>query len=527
MAPGTGTELKAAVGRFYRWTTGAPLPWALVQLPHMRYIAGMKKLPKTPAARCLFALLLLSALLCWQACSPSHVAGSNPEKHSKDPLMQFTEDSLLRQPGLLPAQVGICLYDPAKAATLFDYQGDKYFMPASNTKLFSLYAGLKYLGDSLVGMRYWVTDTALFVLASGDPTLLHPSYPDQPVIRFLQAAHRPVYLCDYNWQDQPFGRGWAWDDYNDDYMPERSAFPVYGNLIRWIYDTTSASFYSIPDIDWPVRFSPDSSKQGFSVRRDVHNNAFEITEGKGRVREQDVPFITEGSVSATLLLKDTVGKTVGIRGRLPQAGGVSGGAGNISSGASGGSVSSAWSMGGHAAFPGFSVLHSRPVDSLFRPMMYNSDNFFAEQTLLMVSNELLGKMNDTRIIDTLLGGDLRGLPQRPIWVDGCGLSRNDLFTPRDFVWLLDTMQKSFGLARLKGILPTGGTGTLASYYHDDVGFIYAKTGSLSGVVALSGYLITKKNHLLLFSILINNYIGSGVTVRRQMEKWIHRVRDTY
>ena len=160
-------------------------------------------------------------------------------------------------------------------------------------------------------------------------------------------------------------------------------------------------------------------------------------------------------------------------------------------------------------------------------MMYNSDNFFAEQTLLMVSNELLGRMNDARIIDTLLKTDLKQLPQRPIWVDGCGLSRNDLFTPLDFIWLLDTMQKRFGLNRLKGILPTGGKGTLSSYYHEDAGFIFAKTGSLSGVAALSGYLITKKDRLLLFSILLNNYTGSGVTMRRQMEKWIHHIRDTY
>ena len=86
---------------------------------------------------------------------------------------------------------------------------------------------------------------------------------------------------------------------------------------------------------------------------------------------------------------------------------------------------------------------------------------------------------------------------------------------------------TFGLDRLKRILPTGGTGTLTNYYRQDAGFIYAKTGSLSGVVALSGYLITKKNHLLLFSILINNYTGSGLTVRRKMEQWVHRVRDTY
>jgi D-alanyl-D-alanine carboxypeptidase/D-alanyl-D-alanine-endopeptidase (penicillin-binding protein 4) len=145
----------------------------------------------------------------------------------------------------------------------------------------------------------------------------------------------------------------------------------------------------------------------------------------------------------------------------------------------------------------------------------------------MAGNEFLGKMNDAAMIDTLLNGELKGLPQRPIWVDGCGLSRNDLFTPQDFVWLLDKMMKEFGLPRMKGILPTGGTGTLASYYKQDAGYIYAKTGSLSGVAALSGYLITKKDHLLIFSILINNYTGSGVTVRRQMEQWIHRIRENY
>lgn len=468
----------------------------------MPYIAGMKKLA---------SLLLMPVILF--GCAASHETGSAPGKHSKDALMQYTEDSLLSQPGLLPAQVGLCLYDPATAQYKFDYQGDKYFMPASNTKLFSLYAGMKYLGDSLVGMRYWDADTALFVVPSGDPTLLHPEFPDQPVIRFLQHVHKPIHIADYNWQDKAFGRGWAWDDYNDDYMPERSAFPVYGNYIRWIYDTTSASFYSIPDIDWPVKFSPDSSKQGFFVRRDVHNNVFTITEGHGKAREQDVPFITDGSASAALLLKDTAGKAVTVGGMPSHRSSLPAGMTQFSS--------------RDLLWTGYQVVHSRPVDSMFRPMMYNSDNFFAEQTLLMVSNELLGEMNDGRIIDTLLATDLKGLPQRPIWVDGCGLSRNDLFTPRDFVWLLDTMQKRFGLNRMKGILPTGGTGTLASYYHNDVGFIYAKTGSLSGVVALSGYLITKRNHLLLFSILINNYIGSGVTVRRNMEKWIHKVREMY
>jgi D-alanyl-D-alanine carboxypeptidase/D-alanyl-D-alanine-endopeptidase (penicillin-binding protein 4) len=184
-----------------------------------------------------------------------------------------------------------------------------------------------------------------------------------------------------------------------------------------------------------------------------------------------------------------------------------------------------WDLIDESHTGGWTLLHSRPVDSLYRPMMYHSDNFFAEQTLLMVSNQRLGVMKDSKIIDYLLTHDLKELPQKPNWVDGCGLSRNDWFTPQDFIWVLDKMRTEFGLDRMKRILPTGGTGTLASYYKKDSGYIFAKTGSLSGVVALSGYLITKKGNLYLFSILVNNYTGNGVVLRRNIEKWIHRIRD--
>src|SRR5580692_10428616 len=155
------------------------------------------------------SLMLLGACW-WQACAQPHVI--RPAANG-DPIQQYTEEDLLHQPGLLPAQIGISLYDPGKAGFLYNYQGDKFFIPASNTKLFSLYAGMKYLGDSLIGLRYRQTDTALFILPAGDPTLLHPSYPDQPVVRLLQHATGNIYLTDLGWQDQPFGKGWAWDDY--------------------------------------------------------------------------------------------------------------------------------------------------------------------------------------------------------------------------------------------------------------------------------------------------------------------------
>jgi len=80
------------------------------------------------------------------------------------------------------------------------------------------------------------------------------------------------------------------------------------------------------------------------------------------------------------------------------------------------------------------TIYSQPVDSLLRIMMHRSDNFYAEQSLLMLCNKKLGTMNDEKIINTLLNSDLKELPQKPQWVDGSGLSRFNLFSPQDFVF---------------------------------------------------------------------------------------------
>jgi D-alanyl-D-alanine carboxypeptidase/D-alanyl-D-alanine-endopeptidase (penicillin-binding protein 4) len=40
------------------------------------------------------------------------------------------------------------------------------------------------------------------------------------------------------------------------------------------------------------------------------------------------------------------------------------------------------------------------------------------------------------------------------------------------------------MKRIQEILPTGGEGTIRNYYQSDSGYIFGKTGTLSGVVAL-------------------------------------------
>ena len=62
--------------------------------------------------------------------------------------------AILNKLAFAPAHVGISIYDYAKQKYLYNYQAEKYFVPASNTKIFTCYAALKYLKDSIVAFEY-------------------------------------------------------------------------------------------------------------------------------------------------------------------------------------------------------------------------------------------------------------------------------------------------------------------------------------------------------------------------------------
>ncbi|RYF97362.1 MAG: D-alanyl-D-alanine carboxypeptidase/D-alanyl-D-alanine-endopeptidase [Chitinophagaceae bacterium] len=427
-------------------------------------------------------------------------------------LERKLHDEVLKDKNLTNAHIGVLVIDAGSQQVLVSHQADKYFVPASNTKIFTCYAALKFLGDSVKGIEYSEGDTAIYLVPSGDPTFLHHDFADQPVVKFLQAAKKPLYIIDANWDDKALGSGWSWDDYSSSYMAERSPMPVYGNIIRWIQERDTSSpatdnvldqpvfTYSLPDVNWRVKFTPDLKQRNFSVSRDKDANVFTITQGIEIRKEQQVPFITKGLESALELLPDTIGKVI---------------------------VRLDTSDAGFMASRVKGKVMSRPIDSLLRPMMQNSDNFFAEQILLMVANERFGIMNDNLVTDTLLDVELKDLPQRPRWADGSGLSRFNLFTPADFVSILSKMKNEFGMERIQRIFATGGRGTLLNFYKKDSAFIYAKTGTLSGVVALSGFLYTRKNKLLCFSVLVNNHRGNAVEIRRSVEAYISELRRKY
>ncbi len=442
-------------------------------------------------------------------------------------------DILLKDTAISTGHIGISIYEPASNKYWYNYNADKYFIPASNTKLFTLYAGMKYLGDSLTGLVYQnFSDTAINVAGTGDATFMHAGFKNQPALDFLKTQKKIIYLSG-NYDDNALGYGWAWDDFNDDYMIERNAFPIYGNTISVMIDgyKKDEKFYIEPNwktspeyfetilpafhlLDSKYRADAslkkiDSNKaqlltKSFTIERNRTSNAFTLKSANSIFKKQTIPVYTDGIKNTVTALKNDL--------RL-----------NVKEGI----------LADNGLYPGtpanlrWHKIKSQPSDSLFKPMMHRSDNFFAEQTLLMVSNEYLGEMSTGKIIETLLNSDLKDIPQKPKWVDGSGLSRYNLFTPQSFIYILNKTKNEFGWERLKNILPTGGTGTLSSYYKKDSGFIYAKTGTLSNNCALSGVLITRKGKLLIFSVLANSYITGATPVRKAVERFLLAIRENY
>lgn len=407
---------------------------------------------------------------------------------------------VLRTKALETAHVGISIYDPAAGKYLYNYQGDHYFVPASNTKIPTCYAAMKYLGDSLVGLRYSLDEGELTISATGDPTFMHVDFKSHPVLDFLNKMkdRTMISFTTSNWKDKQWGSGWAWSDYDASYMAERSPFPIYGNVANFSLKGNQISAYPSA-FDTCIHYLPGGYPDSADISRGLNDNLFWIKKGRSKFKQIDIPFQTKTYDVSLLLLGDLI-KTNRPVYKLSDY------------------LIKSFS---------YQTIHSQPTDSVLKPMMHRSDNFFAEQMLLMVSNEKLGVMNDEAIIDTLLKTDFKDLPQKPRWADGSGLSRYNLFSPQDMVAILKKMKDEFGMERIKTVFPTGGEGTISSYYKNEAGFIYGKTGTLSGVVAFSGFLYTKKGKLLIFSTLVNNHNESATDVRRAIEKFLVGVRDNF
>jgi D-alanyl-D-alanine carboxypeptidase/D-alanyl-D-alanine-endopeptidase (penicillin-binding protein 4) len=389
---------------------------------------------------------------------------------------------------------GFILFDPETNKTLFEYNAAKYFTPGSNTKIFTFFTSLKILGDSVPGLKYVIKQDSLIFQGTGDPSFLYKNaFNNNRIFYFLKDTEQTLYFSSSNFETTNFGRGWAWDDYNDYYSAERSPFPVYGDIFT-VFEG-SPKFTTQPVIF--SRFLNAGNKlDKAKVVRDPYSN--QTTYNPGKVRKNkiwDIPYKVE-PLFTTELLSDTLLRPVFIADkRLP------------------------------IDAP---ILYSTPIDSLYQPMMQESDNFIAEQLLLMCAGVISDTLKPEIAIRYAKQNFLNDLSDEPIWADGSGLSRYNLFTPRSIVQVWNKIYKLVPPQRLYSLLATGGkAGTLRNWFKANNPYIFGKTGTLSNNHSLSGFLITQKGKTLIFAFMNNNYTAPVYDVRKNMQEILDKIYKNY
>lgn len=387
---------------------------------------------------------------------------------------------------------GFYLYDPVAKKELVALNENKYFTPASNTKVYTLYSSTQLLPDSIPAFRYIETDTALVIWGLADPSFLNNKLPQGNSYSFLSSQSN-IYISTSNFVAPRFGAGWAWDDYNGDYSQERTPFPIYGNSVYFNRDSLSGKLIVHPSIfKDSISFSVGEEYQ---VTRVEFSNKFRWDTAACTDCEKLRPIYFSGK-TLNRLLSDTLKVPVYTTDiPLPKSA---------------------------------NTFYSIPLDSVLKVMMRESDNFMAEHLLLSVAGQLKDTLSTEIGIREMSKLIEEFVPDKLAWKDASGLSRYNLFTPRSMVFLWDRLYSDLGEDRLFNLLSVGGKlGTLEDWFKGDTPYIYAKTGTLSNNFNLSGFLITKSGKRLIFSYMNNNYPVSASDIKKEMDVILKNIHEKY
>jgi len=393
--------------------------------------------------------------------------------------------------------VGFVLYDPVNGKQIFEKEGYSYFIPASNTKLFTFYAALKMLGDSVPSLRYVERNDSLIFWGTGDPSFLQSRLKSGRVLGFLKATNRKIFFAPGRYTGTFYGKGWSWDDYNDYYQAEINEFPIMDNLLsvkmrNGVLEILPKGFKDCVIAD------SSSSRQPFNVQRNLTENLFIHPMGKPPEGfSQEIPYRL--SIATTLaLLSDTLHKPVGlVQMTMPEDA---------------------------------KTYYNVSTRALLKEMLQPSDNFIAEQLLLVCSNKLGDELSTEKTIKHVLKTYLSALPDSAVWVDGSGLSRMNLFTPRDMTMVLNLIYKEINDQNLLfTLLPAGGkSGTLKNAYpKTETPYVFGKTGTLSNVHNQSGYVLTKKGKVYIYSFMNNNFVAPVSTIRNEIGRIITGIHEKF
>ena len=381
---------------------------------------------------------------------------------------------------------GLLVYNPQTHDTIYSNNANRYFTPASNTKIFTLYTALQSLPHYVPAFKYNIEKDTITILGTGNPTFLHSYFNDSTALKMTE-PYKKVNLVINNLSDEKFGPGWAWEDYDTYFSPERDGFPIYGNVLT---ASNNDSLVCVPKV----------LKGNVQYSKSLHNRSFNENTFFYDRKERDtveIPLVMDSLLIKKLwnaLLPNKVSVTQ-FSGKPME----------------------------HTAYT------SIPTDSLYKRMMLVSDNFLAEQILMLVSSTISDTLSSERARENVLKNQLNDLKQKPRWVDGSGLSRYNLFTPTSFVQVLTKLYQEIPRERLFNLFPVGGTsGTLKKYYQGTSRpYIYAKSGTVGNNYNLSGYLLTNSGETLIFSFMNNHSKQPIPEIKKHMQSVFEYLRDNY
>ncbi|MGV3740192.1 MAG: D-alanyl-D-alanine carboxypeptidase/D-alanyl-D-alanine endopeptidase [Gammaproteobacteria bacterium] len=177
--------------------------------------------------------------------------------------------------------------------------------------------------------------------------------------------------------------------------------------------------------------------------------------------------------------------------------------------------------------------YSQPITRLMADTLKPSDNLYANSLFLHAAKKIKGEPVDWQQAEVIVKQYLQqqtGIDmQSASLIDGSGLSRKDLLSTEQTVSLLRYLYERFPISyEYIAALPIAGQdGTLKRRLRKPTqkGLIRAKTGTMTGVMSLSGYLYTANGHTVAFAIYINTRPGTSPNVSGRYRSMIESLCD--
>lgn len=428
---------------------------------------------------------------------------------------------------------------------LENYNADKIIRPASNLKLISSGAYLEMLGPQFrfttrlyaEGSQQdsvWSGD--LVVEGSGDPSISGTFYNEDPLFLFEYWADlfvaRGITKIDGNligydglFDDIPYPDGWEWDDLSFYYAPEISALSFNGNVVD-LEVLANGPVGSTPEIQWfpfntpyvefvnEQEITPRGSSYDESYRRVLGTNVIILrsTLPQGYYETEPLSVLAPSYYFMDTLKQYFEKRGVEVTGDI--------------------FIDSSY----HFSGSGMTLLDehtSVPLYEMIQWMNRESDNFYTEMLLKKTVAEVYDVQGSTELGLEMLKDYMASMDFDTTLVglkDASGMAPATLLRANDLnQYLLNVKKKEYFPYLYQSLSVGGENGTLSHRFRNSTvkGNFYGKTGYVSGVRSLSGYLNTASGQQLVVSIFTNNYTARTSHVDLIHQRILEYLYTTY